>query len=119
MDGDSLYPNGFHPSWQNMDSGLLSYARHIHRRDAGGVKYYFIDFGISTFFEDDQKPRLVTGMNGIDQDIPELSWTECYDPFPVDVRILGNVYRKYFTSVSNAFDSLCLSWGPNTSVEIF
>jgi len=96
MDGASLYPNGFHPSWKEMDPGLLTDARYIHRRDADGVKYYFIDFGISSVFEDATEKRLVLGMWGRDRDIPELSLTDEYDPFPVDIRILGHVYRDFF-----------------------
>ena len=103
MDGTPLYPNGFHPSWQEKDPGLLMRARYIHRRDSDGVKYYFIDFGISSVFKDDKEPRLAIGMWGLDQDIPELSWSEKYDPFPVDIRILGNVHKHYFMAVSICF----------------
>ena len=37
----------------------------IHRRDAQGLKYYFIDFGISSKFEDGQ-PHSVVGGDGLD-----------------------------------------------------
>ena len=103
MDGAPLYPNGFHPSWKDMDPGLLTSARYINRRDAEGIKYYFIDFGISSVFEDATEKRLVLGMWGRDRNIPELSLTDEYDPFPVDIRILGHVYRDFFMFVSTSF----------------
>ena len=120
MDGASLYPNGFHPSWKEMDPGLLTDARYIHRRDADGVKYYFIDFGISSVFEDATEKRLVLGMWGRDRNIPELSLTDEYDPFPVDIRILGHVYRDFFTSVSTSFrEHTSMNSATDISLEIY
>ena len=100
MDGGPLYPKGFHPSWQNLEADLRRHARPILRRDARSLKYYFIDFGISSVFDDPNEPRLVTGMFGIDDDIPELSWSNPYNPFLVDICILGHVYKKHFINVS-------------------
>ena len=100
MDGGPLYPKGFHPSWQNLEADLRRHARPIHRRDARSLKYYFIDFGISAAFkEEDPYPRLVTDAKCQDQELPELLFTEPYDPFKTDVWILGHFFQKLFLNV--------------------
>lgn len=100
MDGTPLYPDGFHPSRQKMDIDGLNKAKYIRRVDASTpVRYYFTDFGLSTIM-DPWKPRRVIGKHGADQEVPELSYIEEYDPFPLDVFILGNVYRKTLLDVS-------------------
>lgn len=98
MDGEPIYPKGFHPSMSTLDArGKWTTPR--RRRDVGGVRYYFTDFGISSQFDGSEQTRLVTGEDGQDQDVPELHYPEPYDPFPVDVFILGNLFRTEFTTV--------------------
>lgn len=58
------------------------------------VKYYFIDFGISTRFSPDEHPRLVVGRQGLDDKVPELSDTVPYDPFKTNIFIIGNLLRQ-------------------------
>lgn len=101
MDASSLYPRGFHPVAKVLDPSGTKLAAARRRRDVQGVKYYFIDFGISTRIEKDAQgeDRLVTGIDGQDRDVPELSDYRPYDPFAVDVFILGNVYRKKLLDV--------------------
>lgn len=65
------------------------------------VKYYYIDFGMSSKFASDDDSRLVTGIDGLDRDVPELSRKTPYDPFKLDIFIVGNVLRKHFLSVRN------------------
>ncbi|KZV89756.1 hypothetical protein EXIGLDRAFT_721074 [Exidia glandulosa HHB12029] len=67
---------------------------HIPRSRAS-VKYYFIDFGISARFEG-PGPHLVTGTACRDRTAPELSATVPYDPFKLDVYLLGNHFLKAF-----------------------
>ncbi|KZV79516.1 hypothetical protein EXIGLDRAFT_846440 [Exidia glandulosa HHB12029] len=55
------------------------------------VRYYFIDFGISTRFSG-PGPHLVTGEIGRDPSAPELSDVIPYDPFKLDVYLLGNYF---------------------------
>ncbi len=93
MDGDSLYPKGFHPWRQDMDASGARPAKHLRRSDVGQVKYYFIDFGHSTQFSDSSESHLVLGIDGQDPGVPELSETVPYDPFPVDIRILGDLFE--------------------------
>ena len=99
MKGDSLYPKGFHPQWQSMLPDVQRSAKPLRRRDARPVKYYFIDFGISTKFEELDTNRLVSGFDGRDRELPELYERIRYDPFSADVFILGNVYRRMFVEV--------------------
>lgn len=62
------------------------------------VRYYYVDFGMSTRFLPGE-PRLVTGQLGRDREAPELSDTVPYDPFKVDVFIIGNLLRQEFHEV--------------------
>lgn len=99
MEGDLLFPEGFHPIAQIMTPSCQRLAPYLRRKDVSSVKYYFTDFGISTRFENSQAPRLVTGHDGQDQDVPELSDDVPYDPFPVDIFTLGNLYKRHFIDV--------------------
>ncbi|GJE92549.1 kinase-like domain-containing protein [Phanerochaete sordida] len=103
MDARPLYPQGFHPAYPhrlplpNWDKPSTSYTR---LSAPGPVRYYFSDFGMSTRFSPGG-PRLVTGELGAERDVPELSSTTPYDPFKVDVFVLGKVFKdqihdKYF-----------------------
>ena len=99
MDGDDMYPEGFHPIRLGYTVDSLSPAEHTSRTVAG-VKYYFVDFGISSYLPDATSPRLVTGEDGRDQDPPELSGEEPYDPFKLDIFIIGNTLKRDFCGVS-------------------
>ena len=108
MDAERLYPLSFHPAmqWKNPVGTGPSYP--LARRDCpGGVQYYFIDFGLSSKFEDGE-PRSVVGGDALDQEVPELSDLIPYDPFPVDIFTLGNIFHKYFLSVSRVCAQIIL-----------
>ena len=104
MDGDPIYPKGFLPYLPILDANAKM-AHPRRRRDVGGVKYYFIDFGISSWFDGTEGTRLVTGRDGLDREVPELRQSEPYDPFPVDIFILGNLFKGELTSVRAVFAS--------------
>lgn len=106
MDGDHLYPKSFHPCLTVADAGGKRLARPRRRRDSPGVKYYFTDFGLSSRFEDTEGTRLVTGWDGLDKEVPELQQPEPYDPFPVDIFILGNLFKKELTEVRDGASTL-------------
>lgn len=99
MDATPLYPKGFHPIADLCLPDNVVKAAPVLSRANHPVKYYYIDFGISTLFAPDENDRLVTGMPGLDRDVPELSKDVRYDPFKVDVFILGNLFRKSFVEV--------------------
>ena len=75
-----------------------------------GVKYYFVDYGISSYFPHRSQARLVLGTAGRDQDVPELSDETQYDPFKVDIFTIGHVLRQLFHDVclSNTLDPVSL-----------
>ncbi|TDL14245.1 hypothetical protein BD410DRAFT_903095 [Rickenella mellea] len=100
LDATSMYPDGFHAMYQVATRGFKgdSSARYIQRSDARSVKYYFIDFGLSSSFQDSHEPRLVTGMDCQLKDVPELSNEIPYDPFPVDIFLLGHLYNEFLIS---------------------
>jgi len=107
MDADAMYPEGFHPIRTMYKADYSGYATAIPRSTAG-VKYYFIDFGISVHIPEDVSPKLVTGRLGRDQTPPELSKStknQSYDPFKLDVYILGNMFKRELTDVRISFSS--------------
>ncbi|EIW62126.1 uncharacterized protein TRAVEDRAFT_44958 [Trametes versicolor FP-101664 SS1] len=95
MDATAVFPKGFHPMAETTLPDLSGLAPFVRRIDVP-VKYYFIDFGISTQFAPDQHPRLVLGTDGLDDEVPELSNTVPYDPFKTDIFIIGNLLRQQF-----------------------
>ncbi|KAG8898377.1 hypothetical protein FRB99_007486 [Tulasnella sp. 403] len=93
MDGRGLFPKGWHPqSPDSFPSGRAMSNTEPSRTAAGGVRYYFIDFGISTR---DQEKTL-----GFDGQIraPELSSDIPYDPYKLDVYVLGKAYEQLFVT---------------------
>ncbi|KIO26729.1 hypothetical protein M407DRAFT_243622 [Tulasnella calospora MUT 4182] len=89
LDARALLPNGWHPQsfYVSRDSQKLLRIPPI--REAGGVRYYFIDFGISTLGQ-----NMTTGTLG-QEPAPELSADVPYDPYKLDVYILGMAYAKF------------------------
>ena len=100
MDASSLYPQGFHPVQTKWSPDTRSRARFISRLAAWPpVKYYYVDFGLSVLIPPEVQPRYVVGGYGLDREVPELSFTQPYDPFRVDIFIIGNVFRKRIYAV--------------------
>ncbi|KAG6379504.1 hypothetical protein JVT61DRAFT_9995 [Boletus reticuloceps] len=98
MDASNLYNDGWHPmnTWlarNGRDEICLS-----RKRSEAEIKYYFIDFGLSTQFPPEQHDRLVTGELGRIQ-APEQSSGLPYDPFKLDVYYLGHVYQTKIVEV--------------------
>ena len=81
-----------------LPNDLTTYAPVLPRASVP-MTYYYIDFGISTLFASEDTNKLVTGRAGLDRDVPELSEVLPYDPFKVDVFILGNLFRQSFLQV--------------------
>ncbi|KAG9041186.1 hypothetical protein FS837_012635 [Tulasnella sp. UAMH 9824] len=88
MDARALFPVLWHPQSPvaTPEGRLITKAR--SRTEVGGVRYYFIDFGLSTRGE-----SRTTGLMGNER-APELSNTVPYDPYRLDVYILGKVYQE-------------------------
>ena len=98
MDGRSLFPEGHHPVDMHLTPDVSRHARRLSRSEHD-VKYYFIDFGMSSYFKEGEPPY-VLGAKGADRDAPELSDEHPYNPFMLDVFILGHVYEVQFLQVS-------------------
>ena len=95
-----MYPLGFHPVEDLFLYDLKTFAPRISRLEAG-VKYHFVDYGISSYFPPGLQRELVLGIAGRDQDVPELSNNVPYDPFKVDIFTIGNVIRGEFQAVGS------------------
>ncbi|KAG9019231.1 hypothetical protein FRB90_005062 [Tulasnella sp. 427] len=99
MDGRRLYSLGWHPQeWEVLPNGKSMKQSNPSRTAVGGVRYYFIDFGISTKDQDE-----TLGVDG-QEPAPELSDDVPYDPFKLDVYILGMAYRHFF--IERYYDGL-------------
>jgi hypothetical protein len=105
VDAAHMYPLGFHPVEDLFLDDITTPAPTIPRLEAG-VKYYFVDYGISSYFPAGSQRELVLGIAGRDQDVPELSNNVPYDPFKVDIFTVGNVLRGEIQTVG--FHSLRL-----------
>lgn len=95
-----MYPLGFHPVHDVLLDDVTTFAPVIPRLEVG-VKYYFVDYGISSYFPSGSQREPVLGTAGRDQDVPELSNSVPYDPFKVDIFTIGNVLRREFQTVSS------------------
>ncbi|KAI0266075.1 hypothetical protein BC834DRAFT_924050 [Gloeopeniophorella convolvens] len=100
MDATAMYPRGFHPAVDFMLPDYSGRAPMIPRSMAG-VKYYFVDHRWSLYFSPGSQPRLVIGNAGTrDRDVPELRRSGPYDPFKMDMLLIGNAldqlsYEEY------------------------
>lgn len=99
MDGTPLFPEDHHPIRHNLSPDIAHFARCYSRLERP-VKYYFIDFGMSTHFEEGDSPY-VLGAKGGDQDPPELSNEVPYNAFMLDIYILGHLYELKFLQVGD------------------
>ena len=93
-----MYPEGFHPISLRRTPDYSDNAKYQSRTTAG-AKYYYVDFGISVHIPEALRPKMVTGILGRDQDPPELSETVPYDPFKLDIFIIGNMFKREFYQV--------------------
>lgn len=98
MDANELFPNGIHPCNLERDRFVLPLKGVRRRIDVAPVRYFIIDFGISRRFSSGEETK-ITGIDGIDRDVPERSKTVPYDPFMVDIFTLGNEYKKQLLQV--------------------
>ncbi|THH28987.1 hypothetical protein EUX98_g5199 [Antrodiella citrinella] len=100
MDATSLYPDGYHPvNTTTLPDGVtpvIPLPRSTHP-----VTYYYIDFGISVVVPAYARGerRLVEGDDGQDRAAPELHTEEAYDPFALDVFLVGDLLKRNFLDV--------------------
>ncbi|GBE85440.1 predicted protein [Sparassis crispa] len=104
MDGAPLYPQGHHPVRRESSPNGIYLLSPFSRLDHP-VQYYFIDFGISSLFEDGESPYVV-GRKGRDKELPELSDDIPYNAYKVDIFILGNLFKKDFVQKYHGLEFL-------------
>ncbi|KAI0629617.1 kinase-like domain-containing protein [Trametes polyzona] len=104
MDGSLLYPDGHHPVRTNYTPDALFEIK-PPLRGSKKIKYYYIDFGLSSVFPEGTSPYVV-GRVGRDKEVPELSSTVPYDAFKVDIFTLGNMYYQSFEQKYNSMHFL-------------
>ncbi|KAK7689873.1 hypothetical protein QCA50_006512 [Cerrena zonata] len=95
MDANAMFPQGFHPLQIYFLPDAKTVAFYKSRANIS-VRYYYVDFGLSSHFSSDIHPTEVTGIYGRDQDVPELSDNVPYNPFKTDIFIIGNMLRNEF-----------------------
>lgn len=96
MEGRALFPGGFHPSRQDRSPDCKSKAFPIRRIDAQvPVRYYFIDFSQAEQIQSTDICSISGRKEGPDGTL-DLITDEPYEPFPVDVYSLGQIYRSAF-----------------------
>ncbi|KZV99695.1 hypothetical protein EXIGLDRAFT_762360 [Exidia glandulosa HHB12029] len=95
VDASELYKDRWpHPVLPSMDYSHPWGELPAPSRASAPVRYFLIDFGESTRVPDGYVGQfLVTGDRTIDPELPEVYFDHPYDPFPVDIFLLGNVYK--------------------------
>ncbi|KAJ7140478.1 hypothetical protein C8R43DRAFT_1238429 [Mycena crocata] len=103
MDGQHLYPRGFHPDVAHQHlkptTYLPTFSRAAHyTRTQRPVKYYFIDFGLSRHYDSIEDPPMEDIIVGGDKSPPEhaIPGQDTADPFATDIYYIGNVIRTEF-----------------------
>ena len=99
MDANPLCPKGFLTVDPFFDRSGYNRAIYRRRYEVSSFKYYVIDFGLSSRFDESDTYRRVTGGRAQDGDVPELSNIVPYDPFLVDIFTIGNLFKLSFVQV--------------------
>lgn len=95
MDANQMFPQGFH----SVKTGFLPDAKTPARplaRSQVWVEYSYVGYGISICIPPHVHPKLALGIDGRGRDVPELSAFAPYDPFKVDIFIIGNMVERMF-----------------------
>ncbi|KAL6306695.1 hypothetical protein BKA93DRAFT_912475 [Sparassis latifolia] len=93
MDASAMYPHGFHPAKDTFLPDGETPAKPLARSSVS-IIYYYVDFGISVHIPPDVDPKLAVGDDGRDREPPELSSDAPYNPFKLDIFLIGNLFRR-------------------------
>ncbi|KAG8787013.1 hypothetical protein FRC12_015997 [Ceratobasidium sp. 428] len=104
MDLRPLVDEPFHPI-RNACSLDGKYFIERRSRSEAPVRYFYIDFDLSTWFESEETEKAVLGKHGRVQ-APELSDTIPYDPFMVDIFVIGTFLEQEFFKKYRGFGFL-------------
>ncbi|KAJ6605385.1 hypothetical protein DFH09DRAFT_897484, partial [Mycena vulgaris] len=94
IDESRVVPAGSHFIMPRTHSGFKRLFRWNNRYSVGPFDYYYIDFGLSMHFPHGQASASIVGTFRTFPTIPELSKTEPYNPFKVDIYQLGLTIQK-------------------------
>ncbi|KAJ7613816.1 hypothetical protein DFH06DRAFT_1274514 [Mycena polygramma] len=111
MDGQHLYPEGFHPQYQFVNSDMSARARQRFTRTERPPKYYLIDFGISVHFKPGQHSPFARPIIGADSSVPEFQNGGNLIPqdvFRTDIYYLGNLMFREFLEKRPDIDEVLL-----------
>jgi len=98
MDETRVVPRGSHFVRPCGHDGVNRNLTWRHRCTVAPVRYYYIDFGLSTWFPNGKESANATGVVGQIKDVPDFS-ASSYNPFKVDIYQLGrtilDVIKEY------------------------
>lgn len=89
MDESSVVPGGSHFCKPHTHDGCHAITEWRNRCDVPPVKYYIVDFGLSTRYP--KGSNNAVGCHGRLNIVPEASDAIPYDPFKADIYQLGHV----------------------------
>ncbi|KAJ6555389.1 hypothetical protein DFH09DRAFT_1084937 [Mycena vulgaris] len=104
LDGQHLFPHGFHPQVQGLKPEEFRHAKY-YTRTQRPVKYYPIDFGLSHKFAPGEIPHtyIIEGGDGSPSEFGTVEERrdlsirhKLVDPFPTDIYYVGNMIRRWF-----------------------
>ena len=101
MQADAIFSERCHPVLLNHNWTVQRILKPLPRSTAH-VRYLYIDYGISTYIAPGKPLKLVTGVRGHVKDVPELSMDVPYNPYKVDIYIIGSTLRTLFLDVRPA-----------------
>ncbi|KAL6306698.1 hypothetical protein BKA93DRAFT_728769 [Sparassis latifolia] len=116
MDASAMYPHGHHPVKDMCLPDGETEAIFLSRSSVP-IKYYYVDFGISVHILPDVFPKLAVGQLGRDREPPELSADAPYDPFKLDVFLIGNLFRHLLHDLYSNVEFLAALFGPMTEAD--
>ncbi|KAF9549827.1 kinase-like protein [Agrocybe pediades] len=93
MDSTKMVPKGIHFAAPTTHDGVSLQFEWNTRWSVRPVQYYIIDFGESQQYKSKEGARML-GVWGQDRTAPELSDVVPYNPFNLDIYVLGNVFRQ-------------------------
>ena len=100
MDG-AMYTEAWHPIYDEQKRDDFTKLVTPYTRTQRPPKYYFIDFGISRWYNPKDGPHpLEPPIRGGDKSVPEFqNSVEPCDPFATDIYYVGNVIRQCMLKV--------------------
>ncbi|KAJ7797156.1 kinase-like domain-containing protein [Mycena olivaceomarginata] len=96
MDGDQMYPHGYHPAFPNMRKDFRRVIYPSATRTMVWPRYFLIDFETSQSYDPRAGIPYEKKSGAGDKTAPEHRTGEFFNPFPTDVYYLGSLLRRYF-----------------------